>query len=132
MKLVFGVPFAQPAAGIGRPVPPMFRTVELWSTDELELLAELSEVPSRASTVSGPTFAFATPESPCAVWVVPSSEMLPFEVSTSALMPLLPPMCASRTSWEFVDELAVLAECMPRTVRQSWFPLALQSWSSPS
>src|SRR5262249_21967833 len=124
VKSVFAVPFAQPAAGIGRPVPARFRTVEFWFTELLfELQAGLSELPWRASALSGPTFALATPESPCAVWQLPSLEMLPWDVSASALTPVGPPTCAPRSSCEFVEELLVLDECMLSRVRQSWLPL---------
>src|ERR671936_2363338 len=96
------------------------------------LHAVLSELPSRASAVSGPTFALATPESPCAVWQVPSSEMLPFDVSASALIPPGPPRWTPRTSWLLVDELLVDDECCASSVRQTWPPLPSQSWSRPS
>ena len=133
MNDAFGVPFAQPAAGIGDPLPARFTTVELPDCEgPASLQAFESELDCSTSAVSGPTFAAATPESPCAVWQWSVWETFPCEVAMSALTPFGPPTWAPAASNALLDPSLFVDESAFSTVRQSSLPelwqIASRTW----
>lgn len=132
LRIVFGVPSAQPGCGTGIPVPARPITPELafWlgacPAHDLELSLDCpmlaTEPPAR--------LALATEPDPDAVWQLPFWPMDDFDCAAPTVIPFAPPMAALATE-KFVpapfDDAAVSAV---NSDRQTSLALALQTFAS--
>ena len=125
---VSGVPFAQPAAGSGTPVPPRPMTSELCVTTGATPLQDFDVLDDFATCAIVPVLVatFAVLAAPPEDWQAPAWPATPWLSAAPTPRPSNP---ARATAKSFVELVPVVSECMRSTVRQTCWLVFVHSGS---